>query len=103
MTGGSPKRGALGHRIRAVDPNTLWKIVMLRGLGFTEDEISSRLISSSIQVSQPAVSYHLRRLKRLSAGGNEEVVFARVMAYSSTAIPSVMAQIVQRAKTRGAW
>jgi hypothetical protein len=89
-------------RIRAVDPDALWKIFLLRGLGHSESEISDRLKQSGIDVSQEAVSYHLRRLRRLVAGAESEYrVLAGLMISSTTAVPYLMMAIVDKAQRAG--
>jgi len=90
------------NRVRAIDADALWRIVLLRGLGFSEGQISERLNNASVEVTQEAISYHLRRLRRLCAtDGNEYRVLARLMLASTTAVPYLMTAIVERAQQRG--
>jgi hypothetical protein len=93
---------AVQGRIRAVDPDALWRIALLRGLGHSEQEISRRLSQTGAEISQEVVSYHLRRLRRLTPKPEDEYrILAGVMIASSTAIPYLMSAIVERAKRRG--
>lgn len=51
------------------------KIVMMRGLGFSQSEIAKEL-----SITQGAVSYNLKQLKARAVGDGLESAFMRVMA-----------------------
>ena len=51
------------------------KIVMMRGLGFSQSEIAGEL-----EITQGAVSYNLKKLKREVGVDGLESAFTRVMA-----------------------
>jgi predicted transcriptional regulator len=51
------------------------KIVMMRGLGFSQTEIAKEL-----DITQGAVSYNLNKLKKQVAGDGLESAFTRIMA-----------------------
>ncbi len=57
MTG--EKKGR-SRRIRKIDPANLWRLVLLRGLGLSQKDIAIQL-----GVQQEAVSYQLKRLRRM--------------------------------------
>jgi arginine repressor len=96
------RAGEVQTRVRKLDADALWRIVLFRGLGQSEAEISSRLAATGTEVSQEAISYQLRRLRRVSAKPEDEYrVLAALMLASTTAIPYLMTAIVERAQRRG--
>lgn len=100
----SPSRipKTIQSRTRVVDPNDLWRIVLLRGLGHSEAEISVELGRSGKVISQAAISYQLRRLRRLCSDEPSQYrVLARLLVSSSTAMPYLMLSIFELARHGG--
>ncbi len=56
------------RRIRKIEPSDLWRLVILRGLGFSQKDIADKL-----DVKQEAISYQLKQLRtRIKDEGRSE-------------------------------
>jgi predicted transcriptional regulator len=67
------------RRIRKIRPSDLWRLVILRGLGFSQKDIADKL-----GVKQEAISYQLKKLRTMlkDEGRSEYDVFIELVLES---------------------
>jgi orotate phosphoribosyltransferase-like protein len=85
--------GAKDKRNRKIKSDELWRLFVLRGLGFSQDEIADRL-----DVNQETISYHLRRLKRktVKEGRDEYELYIDIITESNRGLQTTLMGLTER-------
>lgn len=80
-------------RTRKIKSDELWRLVVLRGLGFSQKDIAQRL-----NVGQETISYHLKRLKRkiVKEGKDEYDLYIDIVLGSNRGTQTLLMGITGR-------
>ena len=70
---------------------SIWKIVMKRGLGYTQKEIADQL-----GITQRAVSYRLKQIRKMCDGRTDNRIYIELLRKSDSGVRNLLSGIVSR-------
>lgn len=87
------RRETSDKRVRKINRDDLWRLVIFRALGFSQKDIADRL-----DVKQEAISYHLRQIRRVVEEDPDKVydVFVDIILESERGTHTVLGGINQK-------